>query len=135
MTLATFWKHRFDALAHGDYQAVYDSYHPEAPFLQNFSTAEEYCTFAATQLKEIQVRQWQVKKIRATAADQVECLLIMELVVDGVARYFYELALVLLVAERWRYHSAQKLSAEDYPGDPQDIDFRDFDEIQQKIRF
>lgn len=135
MTLEAFWNHRFAALADGDYEAVYNSYHPDAPFLQNFSDAEEYRAFAATQLRHIEVRQWQVKKVRTVAADQVECLLIMELVIDGTPQYFYELALVKLVDKRWLYHSAQKLSSEDYPGDPERIDFSDFDQVQQKIRF
>jgi hypothetical protein len=33
----------------------------------------------------------------------------------------------------WRYHSAQKLSHEDYPGEPERVDFDHFDQVVQKI--
>ncbi len=135
MTIDAFWNHRFAALADGDYQAVYDTYHPDAPFLQNFANAAEYCAFAKMQLGAIEVQRWQIKKVRTVADTRVECLLVMELAVEGVAQYFYELALLVRTEGAWRYHSAQKLSVEDFPGDPEGIDFGAFDQAQQKIRF
>ena len=59
----------------------------------------------------------------------------MEIAVGDGRQYFYELALLRKTADGWRYHSAQKLSGEDYSGPPEQLDFCHFDSIAQKIRF
>ena len=128
-----FLTQRFAALALGDYAAVYASYHAEAPFLQSFPDCAGYVDYAGQSLGAVQVRDWQSLRQRTLAADRQEHLLLMELVVDGVSQYFFELALWIETAEGWRYHSAQKLGRDDYSGTPEQIDFCHFDQAAQKI--
>ncbi len=135
MTVLQFLESRFSALSRGDYAAVYDSYHPEAPFLQQFSSRSTYFRFARQQLGVIEIKNWSCLRQRCVAEGQLEALLVMELVTETRSQFFYELALLLETDEGWRYHSAQKLGADDYPGPAEEIDFHHFDNIAQKIRF
>ena len=133
-SLDQFWAQRFADLSAGNYKAIYFSYHPRAPFRENFLSAREYVLFAKAQLSAIEVKDWQFVTYRELADDQVECLVTMQLSCDGVVQYFYELALVVRSEQQWLYHSAQKLSAEDYSGPPEQINFEHFDQVVQKIR-
>ncbi len=133
-SLDRFWQQRFTALINGDYATVYRSYHQSAPFRDNFSCAREYVLFAQAQLGAIEVKDWQFVDFRTVGDDQVECIISMQLSCDGIDQYFYELALVCKNDNQWFYHSAQKLSAEDYSDNPDSIDFVHFDQVVQKIR-
>ncbi len=135
MTAEQLLEKRFAALAKGDFTAVYDSYHQEAPFLQQFANRAAYVEFAQQQLSAIKVDSWQSLRQREIDAIQQEHLLVMTLSVDGCSQQFYELALLIETVDGWRYHSAQKLSAEDYPGPPQLIQFDHFDQAPQQIRY
>lgn len=126
---------RFAALDCADFVTVYATYHPDAPFIQQFADRETYVQFAQQQLSDIQVKGWKSLRQRQIDADQQEHLLVMELSVDGVDQYFYESALLINTPAGWRYHSAQKLSVEDYAGPPEQIEFAHFDQVAQKIRY
>jgi len=135
VTVEQFLDRRFASLGRGDYPAVYDSYHPDAPFLQQFSNRSTYLRFARQQLSEIEMKSWQCVKRRRIAESQVEVLLVMEIVTAAGTQFFYELALLIETAGGWRYHSAQKLGADDYSGPADEIDFHHFDHVAEKIRF
>ncbi|PLY00212.1 MAG: hypothetical protein C0622_09275 [Desulfuromonas sp.] len=130
-----FLKDRFEALARGDYAAVYNSYAADAPLLGQFADIDEYVDFARNNLSRIQVVDWSCVDQRQLAEDRVECLLAMELSVDGASQYFYESALLIRGGDGWRYHSAQKLGADDFSGTPEQIRFDHFDKAMEKIRF
>ncbi len=134
ISLEHFWTERFANLGNGCYEAVYRSYHQSAPFRENFTTSHEYVRFAKAQLAAIEVKNWQFLKFRELSANQAECLIAMQLSCDGIEQFFYELALVLRDGQQWFYHSAQKLSSDDYSGDPWQIDFSHFDQASQKFR-
>ncbi len=135
MTAEQFLASRFKALADADYLAVYAGYHVDAPFLQQFPDSAGYCQFAEQQLSGIVVNRWSSLRQRQLADGSEEHLLLMELSVDGVSQYFYELALLIETAEGWRYHSAQKLGGDDYSGAPEQINFSHFDQVSPKIRY
>lgn len=126
---------RFTALAGGDYATVYATYHQDSPFLQHFADCAAYVAFAQDQLSSIEVMDWRSLRQRQIDADQQEHLLVIELSVDNSRQYFYELALLIHSPDGWRYHSAQKLGAEDYSGPPAQIQFDHFDRVAQKIRY
>jgi len=126
---------RFHYLQTGDYARLFASYHPESPFLSQFSDRGAYLRFAEQQLSRINVVNWQALGSRILAANRVEQLLVMQLEVDGKEQYFFELALLVKTGAGWRYHSAQKLSEEDYSGPPEQLDFHHFDHAMQKIRY
>ena len=135
MTAEKLLTKRFSALADGDFDTVYATYHKDSPFIQQFSSRGTYVRFAQQNLGAIQVKGWQDLASRQLDAGQQEHLLAMELAVDGDSQYFYELALLIETGEGWRYHSAQKLGAEDYAGPPEQILFAHFDQVEQKIRY
>jgi len=130
-----FLEERFTALSRGDYAAVYHGYHPDAPFLRQFGDRGTYLRFARQQLGEIKIKNWQCLHQRSVTDQQVEVILVMEIATAEGSHYFYELALLISTADGWRYHSAQKLGADDYSGLPEELDFCHFDDISQKIRF
>ncbi|NOQ42735.1 MAG: hypothetical protein GQ563_09610 [Desulfuromusa sp.] len=135
MTALQFLEIRFSALSSGDYAAVYDSYHDEAPFRQQFSDCSAYIRFARLQLGSIKIISWRCLRQRVLDEKQLEALLVMEIATEDGAQFFYELALLIKTDTGWRYHSAQKLGAGDYSGSPDQIDFHHFDNASQKIRF
>ena len=135
MTVQQLLERRFSALAEGDYPAVYDSYHPDAPFLQQFSGRSTYVRFARQHLSDIEIKNWSCLNRRVVNELQLEVLLVMEIATESTSQFFYELALLIETDSGWRYHSAQKLGTDDYPGPPNQIDFCHFDNAAQKIRF
>ncbi len=135
MTALQFLEMRFSALSEGDYAAVYDSYHNDAPFLQQFSDRGTYIRFAKQQLDSIKIKNWRCLQQRVVDETQLEVLLVMEITTDAGDQFFYELALLVETDAVWRYHSAQKLGMDDYTGSPEQIDFFHFDSAPQKIRF
>ncbi len=129
-----FIQERFQALQRGDYAAVYQSYHPDAPFVQNFAREADYVDFASQHLTRIQVVSWRCLAQREAGAG-VEVILVMELEVDGTRQLFFELALLIKTSQGWRYHSAQKLGPEEFSESPDHLDFSHFDLAAQKVRF
>lgn len=135
MTAHQFLETRFAALSAGDYAAVYDSYHEDSPFLQQFSGRSAYIHFAQQQLGSIAIKSWRCLRQRMLDEKRLEVLLVMELETDADLQLFYELALLIETDLNWRYHSAQKLGVDDYRGLPDQIDFCHFDSAVEKIRF
>jgi SEC-C motif-containing protein len=126
---------RFDAYCCGDFAAVYASYHPQAPFLQYFPDLSSYLTFAREQLAEIELVAWQCTMERRLDAMQAECLQIVEYTHQGAGGRMVELALLTHTNQGWRYHSAQKLDAQDMPDPAILVDFSHFDQAVDKVRF
>lgn len=135
MTPEQFLAARFDALRQRNFQAVYESFHIDSPFRQQFLKGEDYTQFAEQQLQQVKVNNWHIVDQRHLDRDRLECLLVMEIQLGKSTQFFYECALLLLVDGHWCYHSAQKLGADDYSGPPDQIRFTHFDQMTEKIRF
>lgn len=135
MTVQQFLEARFCALSRGDYALVYDSYHVDSPFRQQFNGRGDYLQFARQQLGSIEIKDWRCLRQRVLDEQQLEVLLVMELETAIGPQFFYELALLIMTDRGWCYHSAQKLGADDYHGLPDQIDFCHFDNAREKIRF
>jgi SEC-C motif-containing protein len=135
MTPSGCLRQRFEAHRRGDYAAIYASYHPQAPFLQQFSDLPSYMAFAHEQLSDIELVAWRCTLERRLDVDQVECLQIMEFSHGGMIRRMVELALLIETSDGWRYHSAQKLDAQELSVPAELADFRCFDEASHKVRF
>jgi SEC-C motif-containing protein len=125
---------RLRALAEADFALVYDSYHPDAPFLQHFPARQDYLAFAEQNLADVSLVEWKLfAQRRSGCATEVLCWLRMD--IGGACRELYELALLIASDDGWSYHSAQKLTPEDYAGPAEKIDFHHFDNAEPKIRF
>ena len=73
--------------------------------------------------------------VSRTTAEGVELICALRFESGGTVQTLYELALLMPTEAGWRYHSAQKLSAEDYQGEFAALDFVHFDQQSTKIRF
>lgn len=135
MTPQQFLQGRFDALQRRDFETVYLSYHENSPFRQQFTDSSEYLEFVRQQLQEVNLKAWCCQAERPLSTGRVECILQMDLDVEGRSLRLYELALLIQCDGNWRYHSAQKLNEDEYPGLPDDISFEHFDAVSEKIRF
>ena len=125
---------RLRALAGSDFALVYASYHPDAPFLQHFPARQDYLDFAEQNLADVWLVEWKVfAQRRRGSATEVLCWLRMD--IGGTRRDLYELARLIASDDGWSYHSAQKLTPEDYAGPVEKIDFHHFDNAEPKIRF
>lgn len=135
VTPAALIESRMNAFARGDFGLVYDSYHFQSPFIQHFRDKSDYLAFAAEQLGEIRLAAWRQFGQRRIDDQAVEVLLWMRTGEGDEAVDLFEMALLLETPSGWRYHSAQKLTREDYDGAFDQIDFCHFDQAEEKIRF
>lgn len=125
---------RFTALEEQNFSLLYASYHPQAPFLEQFPNPTAYLEFAAQSLSGIRLCDAQVGVSRVTS-EGVEQICAMRFELGGVVQIMYELALLKTTDSGWRYHSAQKLTAEDYQGEFAALDFVHFEQHSPQIRF
>ncbi|MCF6180135.1 MAG: hypothetical protein L3J63_12230 [Geopsychrobacter sp.] len=125
---------RFTALKEQNFLFLYASYHPRSPFLELFPHADIYLEFAVQNLAPMRLCASEVGASRATA-EGVELICMLRFELDGKLQTMYELALLEPIESGWRYHSAQKLSAEDYQGEFAALEFIHFDHQSPKVRF
>ncbi len=125
---------RFTALEEQNFALLYASYHPRAPFLEQFPSPTAYLEFAAQSLFGMRFCDAQVGVSRVTAGG-VEQICAMRFELSGDEQIMYELALLKPTDSGWRYHSAQKLPTEDYLGEFAALDFVHFDQQTTKVRF
>ena len=125
---------RYTALDEQNFSLLYASYHPEAPFLEQFPNVMVYLEFAAQSLSDVRLCEILVGLSRATTEGiEVICSLRFEL--RARVQTLYELALLMPTEAGWRYHSAQKLSDEDFQGEFAALDFVHFDQQSPRIIF
>lgn len=127
-------RQRLTALKSQTYPEIYTSYHPDAPFLDQFPGVQSYVSFAEQALAGMKILASHVGATRETE-EGVEILCGIRFELNGESQTLFELALFLPVAGVWKYHSAQKLTAEDFSGDFDQLSFELFDEQPTKIRF
>ncbi len=133
-TVEALLQQRFNALKNQAFVDAYASYHPHAPFIEQFPTTQSYVAFAEQALAGMKILHTHVGAIRETD-DGVEIICGMCFELNGETQTLYELALFLPVADTWKYHSAQKLTPEDFSGEFTQLDFEFFDQQLTKIRF
>jgi len=125
---------RYTALEEHNFSLLYASYHPQAPFLEQFPDARDYLEFAAQSLSGMRLCDTHVGLSRSTP-EGVELISALSFELGTSTQTLYELALLIPIAEGWRYHSAQKLTDEDFQGEFDALDFVHFDQQSPKIRF
>jgi len=125
---------RFSALEEHNFALLYASYHPLAPFLEQFPDAGAYLEFAVQTLSGLRLCKTRVGLSRATPGG-VELICALSFELGSSLQTLYELALLKPTEAGWRYHSAQKLTGEDYQGEFAALDFIHFDRQSPQIRF
>jgi SEC-C motif-containing protein len=126
---------RIAAFRQQNFGYIYDTYHPESLFRQQFPWRDEYLEFAAEHLADrLQINSFTILREAATA-DQVRIIFHQQLQFDGNVQETLECARLVLDNGVWSYHSSQKLLLSEISGDPRQITFEDFDRVINKIIF
>jgi SEC-C motif domain protein len=126
---------RIAAFRQQNFGYIYDTYHPESFFRQQFPSRDEYLEFAAERLAgRLQISGFTVLR-EAVLADQVRIIFHQQLQLAGTLQETLECARLVLENGVWYYHSSQKLLLEELPADLQQVTFADFDRAKDKIIF
>lgn len=106
---------RLDAFSSADFALIYDSYHPDAPFLRLHPDRREYLAFAADQLRAdfamVMCRVLSLEECGDTAAILVH----MQVAFRGEVLEYLELCRLRRTPAGWFYHSGLKRPRSDFP--------------------
>ncbi len=126
---------RCDALRRADYGFVFDSYHSDSNFRQQFPERNAYVQFGWSSLgKDFKVRNCQIVREEIDGHD-ARVIFLMQMVAHGELKSYAEMALLKRQGASWRYHHGQKMEEKDWPADPMTLDFESFDKLEPKIVF
>lgn len=126
---------RLEAFAHGNFAFIYDSYHPDSFFRQQFPDRTAYIAYAqATLAAEFEIVENRVLKGRRTGSD-AEIIFYLVTRFQGERQESFELARLLQTDDGWRYHSSQKLCRAEFRGAIGEIDWSDFEKARDKVVF
>ncbi len=126
---------RARAFARGDFGFIYDSYHPESYFIEQFPSRQSYLLYGRQSLADdFEIVECRILKEKA-AGDDAQVMFYLDTLFKGVRSESFELSLFMKTSEGWRYHSSQKLSRDDYSGAIGDLDWDDFEKVKDKVFF
>ncbi len=126
---------RAEAFKQADYGFVFDSYHTDSMFRQQFTDRDEYIHFGWANLgKEFRIRECRVLK-EDVASSGARVIYFMEFEISGQCQAYAELAWLQREEGAWRYHRGQKITADELPCPLDQIDFDTFDQIGEKAIF
>jgi len=126
---------RAAAFQKADYGFVFDSYHSDAMFRQQFPEREEYLRFGWANLgKEFRILECRILKEDATLPE-ARVIYYMRLDVSGQQHAYAELAWLQQEGGHWRYHRGQKIEAEELPCPLNELTFEMFEQFDQNTIF
>jgi SEC-C motif-containing protein len=126
---------RTDAFRRADFGFIYDSYHSDSNFRQQYDDREEYIRFGWASLgKDFRIEHCEIIR-HDLERSEARVIYLMEITVQGELKRYAELAWLRLEVGAWRYHRGQKMDEEDLPEDPSQLTFDDFNNLEPKIVF
>lgn len=135
ITPAELVQRRGEAFAVGDFAFIYDSYHPDSNFRTQFPVRSAYMAAGRNSLgRDFHIDACRVLK-EEVLGEEARVLFYLDTRYRGQREETFELSLFLLTAAGWRYHSSQKLPRSDFSGSLDEIDWADFDQVQDKVFF
>lgn len=126
---------RMAALQDGDFAAIFHSYHPDSPFLQQFSTLDEYLNFADEMLVGQSLIESCTYLEKRVSGSQALILLHQVTVVGGNRQESVELAILKRVDREWLYHSSQRVLVEGLAISPQEMTIDMFGNLLDTVTF
>ncbi len=124
---------RLQAFKDGDFGAIYDSYHPEAPFLEQFPQRDDYLAFA----QESIVGSCSIERclIHYEQVDGDEALILLQQLLKTSAGYqeSFELAHLSKIDDCWKYLGSERIDRSDFKGRPEDLRPEDFERIPHRV--
>ncbi|MFA5516706.1 MAG: hypothetical protein WDA20_10505 [Desulfuromonadales bacterium] len=124
---------RCRAFVEGDFNLIYDSYHPDSFFRRLYPNRESYLDYAREVLSgEFEIRECRILK-EQTFTDEAWVLYYLDILYQGTRRESFEYCRLGLLAGEWRFLTTQKIERQDFSGAPEAIDWEDFERVEEKI--
>jgi SEC-C motif-containing protein len=126
---------RVEAFQQGDFGFIYDSYHPAAPFLEQFPDRDEYLDYALTEIASSCVIE-RFRVLTETGDARTARVIFQQLLklASGYQESF-ELAHLEFSAGRWLYLGSDRISRGDFRGRPEDLREEDFARVGHRVFF
>ncbi len=126
---------RCRAFQQGDFGFIYDSYHPDSPFRQLYPRRLDYLQQGRGELqRDFRILECRVLK-EEIGEGEARVLFYLVSKFQGRSGETFELSRFQRTPSGWRYHSSLKLERGEFSGGLEEIDWADFDRVDQRIRF
>jgi len=126
---------RAKAFDDGDFSFIYDTYHPDSTFKEQFPDRQEYIHYGGANLTT-DFRILQCRILKEESGDNTSRVLFyLDIEYQGKRVESFELSVFFRDQGEWRYHSSQKLERSEFTGPVEEIDWEDFDRVADKIYF
>ncbi len=123
------------AFSEGDFAFIYDTYHPDSNFRQQFPDRSAYIHYGRTALgKDFTIDACRVLHERVDN-DEARVIFYLGTTYQGQKEEGFELSLFYRTVKGWRYHSSQKLARDEFAGAIEEIDWSDFERVKDKVFF
>lgn len=126
---------RAAAFERGDYGLIFDSYHADSMFRQQFPDRNAYLAYGREQLTgEYRIHACRVLQ-EVVEGSCARVISLLEFERSGTRLQLLELTWMLPVGRSWRVHSAQKQAPGDFACPPEEVGFEDFARITDAVIF
>jgi len=123
---------RLDAFRAADFATIYDSYHPDAPFLHLHPDRNEYLEFAASLKEDFVIARCRVLKLEE-AGDSASIVVEMRVIFRGEGQEYLELCRLRRTFAGWAYHSGLKRPRTDFPEVLDRVTLDDFAGLDERL--
>ncbi len=123
------------AFSQGDFAFIYDTYHPDSNFRQQFPDRLAYIQYGNNALgKDFTIDDCRVLHERVEN-EEARVIFYLATTYRGQKEEGFELSLFYQTDEGWRYHSSQKLGRDEFNGSIEEIGWDDFEKVKDKVFF
>ena len=126
---------RFRAFLAGDFGFIYDTYHAESNFRQQYQDRDGYILHG----KNILIENYQLEECRIVkekvVGSKAQVIFLMKMTTEGRTNSYAERAWFLLENQDWHYHRGQKITLDELKVNPDALDFKDFDQLDSSTIF
>jgi len=123
------------AFRQADYGFIYDSYHSQSSFRQQFDDREDYIRFGWANLgKDFRILECRVLKAES-ASPEPRVICYMKIEANGQDYAYAELTWLQEEEGALRCHRSQKIELAELPRPLNELDFIDFEQFEPKAIF
>lgn len=127
---------RVAAFRRGDFGTIYDTYHHDSFFREQFPDRYDYMQFGWAHLRrDFRILQCDVLRKRRVGPEEIHLIFHQVINASGQQLETLEMGRFYLTERGWRFHSSQKMEREEFVGPVEKIDFPVFDRIRNKVYF
>ncbi len=126
---------RCRAFVSGDFEAVFDSYHPESSFRAHFRSRQEYLDYGQQMLGDFTILSWSILRVEEPSGRETRVLYRLKSLCQGQPQDTLELAGLVQTEQGWRYLWGEKLPREVFNGPVDQVPFSLFEQTEGVMRF